>query len=183
MTEDRFWWQDGKLSPQEKEKLLESIEKDASYNEIHYQGCSQAVLGALQKNLGIGGAEAFKASSGLAGGICSMGEACGAVSGAVMAIGLAYGREGFSEGVNAHHDPVWLECRRRGRYFCEKFRREYGYLTCPGIKYQVRGIYPFQPSKAEPTPEEWDAMDSGNHDSTDNQNHYHPLHQQGNAPR
>ena len=163
MTEKRFWWQDEKLSLQEKEKLIKNVEQDASYNEIHYYGCSQSVLGALQKNLGIGNVDVFKAATALSGGVSSMGQVCGAVTGAIMAIGLVYGREKFDDKINAHDDPVWLMGRTLGRYFCERFRRELGYLTCPDIKYQVRGIYPFEQSRVNPTPEEWERLHQ-NHD-------------------
>ena len=93
MTKGRFWWQDRKLDSCEKDELISSIEYDANFNEVHYHGCSQAVLDAMQKNLGIGNVEVFKSASAMAGGICSMGEVCGAVTGGIMAIGLVYGRE------------------------------------------------------------------------------------------
>lgn len=152
-----------RLSPKQKEKLLRNIEQDASFNEIHYYGCAQSTMAALQKYLRIGDLDTFKAASALGGGASGMGEVCGAVVAGIMAIGLVYGREKFDEKANAHHDPVYLECRKRGRYLCEKFRREFGYLTCRDIKYKMRGIYLFEPSKAEPTAQDWANQDK-NHD-------------------
>ena len=58
-----------------------------------HSGCSQSVLLALQEAFGIGDQQSFKAASVLAGGIARQGETCGAVIGALMALGLVMGRE------------------------------------------------------------------------------------------
>jgi C_GCAxxG_C_C family probable redox protein len=47
----------------------------------------------LQEKLNIGSQEVFKAGSALAGGVASRGETCGALTGAIMAIGSLVGRE------------------------------------------------------------------------------------------
>ena len=161
MERKKFWWQTRKLSPQEKEELIRNIEQDASYNEIHYHGCSQPVLGALQKNLNIeSSVDVFKAAAPFLGGIGGIREVCGAVIGGCMAIGLVYGREKFEEPTGASNDPISTECRRRGRYFAEKFIREFGYLTCRDIEYRVRGIRPPEILlPADPTPADWDIAD------------------------
>ncbi|MFH7836232.1 MAG: C-GCAxxG-C-C family protein [Candidatus Aenigmatarchaeota archaeon] len=74
-------------------EILEKIEKTAYEYDKVYHGCSQCTLKAIQEHLNLGNGEAFKAASALAGGIARMGETCGALLGAIMAIGLAYGRE------------------------------------------------------------------------------------------
>jgi len=56
-------------------------------------GCSQAVLGALQQHLGLGGTDSFKAATVLSAGVARRGETCGALLGALMALGIACGRE------------------------------------------------------------------------------------------
>ena len=81
----------------EKEKLFGEIEKTAHDYEVKYGGCAQCVLIALQEHLKLGNGEAFKAASAFAGGFANCGETCGALSGGMMAIGLAYGREHFEE--------------------------------------------------------------------------------------
>ena len=53
--------------------------------------CSQAVLSAFAEKLGMDHATAVKIASGFGGGMGRMGETCGAVSGAYMALGLKYG--------------------------------------------------------------------------------------------
>jgi C_GCAxxG_C_C family probable redox protein len=75
------------------EKLLEEIFELALLNDMNYFGWTQAVLAALQEKLNIGSAEVFKAGSALAGGVARQGETCGALTGAVMAIGSVVGRE------------------------------------------------------------------------------------------
>jgi C_GCAxxG_C_C family probable redox protein len=60
-------------------------------------GCSQAVLAALQEDLGIGDLQSFKAATALAGGAARRGETCGALLGALMALGVFEGRERFED--------------------------------------------------------------------------------------
>ena len=63
----------------------------------HYSGCSQAVLGAVQDTLGIGNAESFRAATVLSGGVARRGETCGALLGALLALGLAIGRDDMKD--------------------------------------------------------------------------------------
>ncbi|MDP6127711.1 MAG: C-GCAxxG-C-C family protein [Dehalococcoidales bacterium] len=70
-----------------------------------YGGCAQSVLGALQEELEIGSTDSFKALSVLAGGIARQGETCGAVVGALSALGLANGRERI-EDTQANKDAM-----------------------------------------------------------------------------
>jgi len=57
-----------------------------------YSGCSQSVLLALQEGLMVGDQESFKAATVLSGGVARRGETCGALLGALMAVGLVEGR-------------------------------------------------------------------------------------------
>jgi len=54
--------------------------------------CSQAVFSVFAPDLGVDREKALKLASAFGGGIGRTGETCGAVSGAIMAIGLKYGR-------------------------------------------------------------------------------------------
>ena len=54
--------------------------------------CSQAVLAALSEPLGLDRERALKISQAFGGGMARMGLTCGAVTGAMLAIGLKYGR-------------------------------------------------------------------------------------------
>lgn len=54
--------------------------------------CSQAVLTAFSESLGLDKQKALKISQPFGGGMASLGKTCGAVTGAMLAIGLKYGR-------------------------------------------------------------------------------------------
>lgn len=73
------------------EKLVKEIRRKAHEYDRH-SGCSQSVLLALQEGLSIGNEESFKAATVLSGGVARRGETCGALLGALMAVGLVSGR-------------------------------------------------------------------------------------------
>jgi len=74
------------------EEHIQRVKRKALENDFH-SGCSQAVLGALQEEFGIGNKESFKAATVLSGGVARQGETCGAIIGALLALGLVIGRE------------------------------------------------------------------------------------------
>ena len=78
------------------EELITKIGRVALQND-HYSGCSQAVLGALQSELGIGDAESFRAATTLSGGVARRGETCGALLGALLGLGLVCGRDDMKD--------------------------------------------------------------------------------------
>ncbi|MCU0847434.1 MAG: C-GCAxxG-C-C family protein [Spirochaetes bacterium] len=63
---------------------------EAVYNEGF--NCAQAVFSVFAEKENLDPSTSFKIASGFGGGMASMGETCGAVTGAFMAIGLKYGR-------------------------------------------------------------------------------------------
>lgn len=128
-----------KLSQKEKEQLLSRIEKMASYNERTYWGCPQAVLSSLLYYFDIGDGSAFKAATCFTGGVTHKREVCGALSGGVMAIGLAYGRGKYAKGLTAHEQPEYVEAKLRVNKFCEKFEKMFGSLRCESVFITVRG--------------------------------------------
>lgn len=71
---------------------VKAIRAKAHANE-KMSGCSQAVVSALQEGLGIGDVHSLMAATAFAGGMARRGESCGALVGALMAIGLEEGRE------------------------------------------------------------------------------------------
>ncbi|MFA5332616.1 MAG: C-GCAxxG-C-C family protein [Methanoregula sp.] len=56
--------------------------------------CSQAVCAAFAEDFGIDRDTALKLSCGFGGGVSHTGNTCGAVSGAILVIGMKYGRTG-----------------------------------------------------------------------------------------
>ena len=74
------------------EERIQRAKKNAHENDRH-SGCSQGVLLSLQEEFGIGNNEVFKAATVLSGGVARHGETCGALIGALMALGLVVGRQ------------------------------------------------------------------------------------------
>lgn len=86
--------------------------------------CSQAVLVVFAPELGLDRDLALKLSTTFGGGMGHLGEVCGAVSGAVMALGLKYGR--------TRADDVETKEKAYARVveFATEFRQRHGALTC-----------------------------------------------------
>ena len=118
------------------ENLIRRIGDLAHYYELVYHGCSQAALKALQDSLGIGDNLTFKAASGLAGGVARMGEICGALTGGIMAISLAYGRDKLEEAVTSKDYLKAIELSIR---LFEKFKEEFGSVRCFDIQKKLFG--------------------------------------------
>lgn len=129
------------MNQEDKEQLIRTIEQEARDNEIEYWGCSQAVLDALQRHLKLGDGNTFKAATAFVGGIASNHEACGALIGCVMAIGLACGRTKYERGKIGPEQPDLVECSVRARKFCDRFRERLGGLRCS----EVRAAMGFDP--------------------------------------
>lgn len=92
---------------------------------LHEKGfnCAQAVIGAYADRLGIGEQEAFSIGAGFGGG-AGTGELCGAVSGAVMVLGLLTPVD--------MNDPMGSKKRTTalGKEFQKRFVEKFGYLRC-----------------------------------------------------
>ncbi|MFA6350566.1 MAG: C-GCAxxG-C-C family protein [Candidatus Omnitrophota bacterium] len=73
----------------DKNKAVSRVERSVSCFKEGFS-CSQAILSTYGQELGIDKATAFKISAPFGGGMARMGETCGAVTGAFMAIGLKH---------------------------------------------------------------------------------------------
>lgn len=89
--------------------------------------CSQAVFITLGEQLGVDCKQALKSATGFGGGIALQGDICGAVSGAIMAIGL---KHGYSEAPDeAARDKVF----RLTKELIQKIKVQHGCYTCKGL--------------------------------------------------
>ena len=94
--------------------------------EIYKKGfnCAQAVVSSHCEELGLDPVLAKKVAGAFGGGIANNGEICGAVTGALMLIGLKYGRyredDTFSKGNTTKITNSYLE----------EFKKEFGSLLC-----------------------------------------------------
>ena len=130
------------MSAEEKEELVRKIEQTAQELEINFYGCSRCTLSALQRHLGLGNGETFKASLPFAGGIARRQDVCGALLGALMAIGLAFG----SDKLEFIFSPEPTDVSRRfqlvterARRVCDEFEEKFGSLRCCDIKKLLTG--------------------------------------------
>jgi C_GCAxxG_C_C family probable redox protein len=94
-------------------------------NELHNAGfnCSQSVFAALAPGLGVDQKTALMISAAFGGGIARSGETCGAVSGALMAIGL---KDGFSVPDPAAKERIY----KLGQQFMARFAAQHGSTRC-----------------------------------------------------
>jgi C_GCAxxG_C_C family probable redox protein len=130
------------MSPERtKEEILGRVAKKAGdYEEVSIS-CSQGTLAALQEEFKLaGGRDIIKAATFMPG-IASRKETCGAVTGGLMALGLAFGRDRVND-----PDPNTpeakehlLKLREKAWRFCEEFKKEFGSTMCGDIRPKIMG--------------------------------------------
>lgn len=86
--------------------------------------CSSAVFSAFSDELGLDGDTAKKIACGFGAGISRTGNICGAVSGAIMVIGLKYGK------VERGDDAATDKTRALTRRFMQEFSAKNGSVNC-----------------------------------------------------
>lgn len=86
--------------------------------ELHESGCNccQAVLGSCCEKFGMEQEMAYRVGAFFGGGM-RKGEVCGAVTGALMALGLKYGDENNRKSMKSHE-------------FLKAFKEQYGSILC-----------------------------------------------------
>ncbi|MCP4693280.1 MAG: C_GCAxxG_C_C family protein [Desulfobacterales bacterium] len=89
--------------------------------------CSQAILSVYGQELGLDRRTAMKIAQGFVGGMARMGETCGAVTGAIMVIGLKYGQ---TEKEDAASKFKTIE---RVNEFVSRFKSGNGSIACRNI--------------------------------------------------
>jgi C_GCAxxG_C_C family probable redox protein len=89
--------------------------------------CSQAVVCAFAKVFGIDENAALKLSCGLGGGMGHTGNTCGAVSGALMVIGMKYGRTTLDD--LASKEKTYEVAQQ----FMKEFRRRNHSINCTDL--------------------------------------------------
>ncbi len=105
---------------------MEPMELAATRFSGHFN-CAQSVLAALAPTVGIPEDEALKVAAAFGGGIARSGNVCGAVAGALMAIGLKYGAS--DGGDKAAKDRTYALADE----FTQRFRARHGDVLCSGL--------------------------------------------------
>lgn len=88
--------------------------------------CSEAVLLALSESMGVESELIPRIATGFAAGVARTGNVCGALSGAIMGLGLRYGRD--APETEPGRRPYWYS-----RRLAEAFEMAIGSVTCPGV--------------------------------------------------
>ena len=86
--------------------------------------CSQAVLSTYAPDLGLDREMAFRVAGAFGAGMARTGQTCGAVSGALMVIGLEYGQ------TQGEDKPAKEKTYALGREFLERFKARNGGVVC-----------------------------------------------------
>lgn len=86
--------------------------------------CSQAVLAAFSDELGLPRALAFKVAAGFGGGMGRQAETCGAVTGAIMVLGLRHGATEPAD--RATKERTYAQVRE----LIARFRARHGSVIC-----------------------------------------------------
>jgi len=115
-----------------REARLNRLEQKAGDYEELYASCAQGTLLALQEEFQMEDVLAFKAATAMPG-IALRGETCGALIGAIMALGMAFGRE--------KPDDLKAVMRATGaaRKLCKRFEDQFGSCSCLGVQQRIFG--------------------------------------------
>jgi C_GCAxxG_C_C family probable redox protein len=133
------------LSPEEKNELLDRVENRASAYYYEFSGCGQMVLLALQQEFKFpNSAGAFKAATFSGQATSGLGGTCGALAGAILAIGLASGRERIEDSIFPEPDLYdestgFIKSRQVLRNFYDRFKEEFGTLGCQELQLKLIG--------------------------------------------
>ncbi len=103
--------------------------------------CSQSVFAAYADIFGIDTETALKISAGLGGGCGRQRELCGAVSGAVLAIGMKYGA---TDGADTEGKKL---CYEKVREFSDEFRKTNPSIVCKELLGLTQAENSAQPEK------------------------------------
>lgn len=89
--------------------------------------CSAAIFSTFSRQLGLNEEIARKVACGFGAGISRTGNICGAVSGAILVIGLKYGK------ANAGDDHATEKTRALVREFIRQFTERHGSINCTDL--------------------------------------------------
>ncbi|MGD2089566.1 MAG: C-GCAxxG-C-C family protein [Candidatus Aminicenantes bacterium] len=126
-----------------KEKILKELEEKVVTYMPKYRSCALASFAALNDQFNLkADAATLRALMPFTGGIAGKGETCGAVSGALLALGFFFGPH--DQKATAMFPPSWIN----GGVFMDKFKKEYGSTRCWEVQKHLYGRY-FDSSKPE----------------------------------
>ena len=116
------------------EEALDELAKKAGDYMEAYSSCAQGTLRALQEQFDLGNPEVLRAATAMPG-VALRGDTCGAVSGPIMALGLAFGR------VEAEDFEAFVRTLMMANRFSQQFEEEFGSCMCRDIHQRLFGRY------------------------------------------
>lgn len=123
------------MSDEQKQALATQAYEKAMKYELDYGCCPQCVLATVQETVGIVDDQTVKASHGLSGGGGLVGEGvCGALSGGLLALSAKYGRDR-----NNLDKGRYMNNFKKAKELTERFRAEFGGVTCRELQQQFTG--------------------------------------------
>jgi C_GCAxxG_C_C family probable redox protein len=126
-----------------RDRVLDAIAKAAFNNLRAYSNCCRSVLWALQTHLRLDDEGTLRASTTLAGGVAGTGETCGALLGALMAIGLVTGPLDFTD-LEADSSV-----RAAAKEMVNRFIEVLGSTRCYGVQDKLVGWHCDEPAKID----------------------------------
>lgn len=115
-----------------REDRLNRLEQKAGDYEELFGSCAQGTLLALQEEFNLGNEETLKAATAMPG-IALRGETCGAVIGAIMALGIALGR------TKPEDFAAVQRATSASRKLCRLFEKEFGSCNCRDVQHHIFG--------------------------------------------
>lgn len=101
-----------------------------------FHGCAQMTLKALQECFGLADIEVFRAASPLSGGIARSGQTCGSLLGALLFVGLVFGRKRL-ERTDVSED--YQKAMEVAEKVYDEFERAFGTTLCRSIHEKLFG--------------------------------------------
>jgi C_GCAxxG_C_C family probable redox protein len=108
------------------ELLLAELDETLRHKLALSNHCAQASFAALDEHFALGGGAVVKALTPMPG-IALRGETCGALTGPLLALGLAFGRERLDD------QAGFRDALPPAREFCRRFEAEFGSTRCDEI--------------------------------------------------
>lgn len=93
--------------------------------------CAESVFASLAEGLGVSSPLIPKIATPLCSGVSRTGSVCGAVSGALLGLGLVFGRE--NPPADAESREQLDICYAHAQEFLERFKARFGQTTCLGL--------------------------------------------------
>ena len=120
------------MTGKSKDEILDHLEQKAGDYEELFGSCAQGTLLALQEEFDFGNGQTLKAATAMPG-IALRGETCGAVIGAIMALGIALGRE------KPEDFAAVQKTTSAARKLCREFEKEFGSCNCHDVLHHIFG--------------------------------------------